>query len=254
MRNRELWLARTMTELAEAYDERPDEGSCGRLFVTRLAESLAPAEVAWLGCDTACGLSGVMASTQRAFDLVRRENKRGEGPTYDCCRTRQGILNRSIADVGGLWPDFAAAARGSGIGMVSSLPVTRRGLTLGALSVLTAGDYVLGEAQAGLAQTLAEFAVAASIRRHELRRSAETARQLQLALDSRVLIEQAKGAVAALLDLSPEAAFELLRSYARRHGRKLTEVASETIRGEISPDALRSVPQPRIDWAMQASS
>jgi hypothetical protein len=257
MQTRELWLARTMAELADACDELADEDALGRLLVTRLAESLDPAEVAWLGGESARGLSGIVASTQRAFDLAQHENKRGEGPTFDCCRTRRGILNLPVANLEKPWPDFAAAARASGISMVSSLPVTRRGLTLGALSVLTTGDHVIGEAQANLAQALAEFAAAASITRHELRQRAQTARQLQAALDSRVLIEQAKGAAAARLGLPPEAAFELLRSYARRNGRKLTEVASETIRGEVSLDALRAGPVPRPDGsrvAMQISS
>lgn len=200
---------------------------------------------AWLGYEGAGGLSGVLGSTQRAFDLVQREKHRGEGQTFDCCRTRQGVLNWLVADIAHVWPDFLATARSSGISTVSSRPVARRGLTLGALSVLAAGGHVLDEADASLAQALMEFAVTASIRRHELRKSTETARQLQFALDSRVLIEQAKGAIGARLRLAPEAAFELLRSYARRHGRKLTEVAGESIRGEVSADALHgAVPEP----------
>jgi len=249
MQNSELWLARTMAEVADAYDELADEDACGRTLMKRLAELLAPAEVAWLGHEGAGGLSGVLGSTQRALDLVQREKNRGEGPTFDSCRTRQGVLNCPVADIAQVWPDFSVTARHSGISTVSSLPVTRRGLTLGALSMLAAGGHVVDEAEASLAQALMEFAVTASIRRHELRRSVETARQLQLALDSRVLIEQAKGAVGARLGMAPDAAFELLRSYARRHSKKLTEVASESIRGEVSADALRAVPEPRADWS-----
>ena len=69
--------------------------------------------------------------------------------------------------------------------------------------------------------------------RRELRRSASVAEQLQRALDSRVTIEQAKGAVAARLGITPEVAFALLRGYARQTSRKLVDVAAQTISGEL---------------------
>lgn len=238
--NRELWLARTMAELADTDDEDADELVYQRLLVLRVAESLAPAEVGWLTTDEADGLSVVTASTERAGDLVRWEKEHGVGPVIDSCRTGQATLNRPVAAIAMSWPDLAAAAHSAGFTTVSSLPVARRGVNFGGLSVLAANGHQLDAAHASLAQAFAEFAVTARIRRRELRRSAQAVQQLQVALDSRVLIEQAKGAVAAHLGVSPDEAFELLRGYARRNSRRLIDVSGDAIRGDLPAHVLRA--------------
>jgi hypothetical protein len=106
------------------------------------------------------------------------------------------------------------------------------------ISVLGPGDYRLPDTEAGLARVLARAAAIAISRQREHRDAEQTARQLQGALDSRVVIEQAKGAVAARLGITPEAAFELLRAYSRRATRRLAEVAGEAVRGELPADRL----------------
>lgn len=111
------------------------------------------------------------------------------------------------------------------------------------VSVLRAGQDSLDPAQASLAQSLADAAAVAILQRRELCCTVQAAEQLRHALDSRVLVEQAKGAVAARLGVTPEAAFELLRAFARRHSRPLTEVAAETIGGGLPVSELLAVPQ-----------
>jgi ANTAR domain/GAF domain len=231
-----------MAELADTDDEDSDELAYQRLLVLGVAEALAPAEVGWLTTDEAGALSVVAASTERAGDLIRREKEHGGGPTIDCCRTGEATLNRPVAAIAMSWPELSAAAHSAGFTTVSSLPVARPGAKFGALSVLAADGHQLDAAHASLAQALAEFAVTARVRRRQLRRSAQAVRQLQVALDSRVLIEQAKGAVAARLGVSPDEAFELLRGYARRSSRRLREVSGDAIRGDLSAHVLRTSP------------
>jgi AmiR/NasT family two-component response regulator len=109
----------------------------------------------------------------------------------------------------------------------------RHAETVGVVGVLTAGQS-LAAADARLAQTLAEAATIAILQQRALRGSFAKSEQLQHALNSRVVIEQAKGAVAARLGVRPDAAFELLRGYARRHNLTLAAVASAAIGGKLS--------------------
>jgi len=118
--------------------------------------------------------------------------------------------------------------------------------------LLRTGRHALDGILASLAQSLARVAAVAILQQRQLRRSAQAAEQFRHALDSRVLIEQAKGAVAARLGITPEAAFELLRAFARRHNHLLTEVAAGTIGGELTIAELMTVP--RADHAERGGS
>jgi len=232
MDSRELWLARTMLELADASDA--DNGDCGymRLLTRRVAELLVPAEVGLLITDATGRLDAVGASAERAARLAALQVQHQEGPGADSHRTGKPLVNASVVTMRTRWPRFASAARGSGIGVVSAFPMRWQGQAIGVICV-AAEDRRLQAGEAELAEALARTAGMAIAQRRELRRSASVAEQLQRALDSRVTIEQAKGAVAARLGITPEVAFALLRGYARQTSRKLVDVAAQTISGEL---------------------
>ena len=232
MDNRELWLAATLVELADSRDADFDETTYSGRLALLLAQLLAPAEVGVLIGD-ASALKAAAASTERAHRLVSFEASQGEGPDTACYSSGQPVLNECLTLTDGRWPRFAAAARAAGFGIVSSLPIRRHHETVGVISVARTGKHPLDATETSLAQILAEAAAIAVLQQRALRRSTQTTAQLQHALDSRVLIEQAKGAVAARLGVTPEAAFGLLRGFARRHGCLLTEVAGKTISGEL---------------------
>ncbi len=232
MDNRELWLAATLVELADSRDADFDETTYFGRLALHLAQLLAPAEVGVLIGD-ASALKTAAASTERAHRLVSFEAAHGEGPGTACYNSGQPVFNQSLIVAGGRWPQFAAAARVAGFGIVSSLPIRRHHETVGVINVLGTGEHPLGATETSLAQILAEAAAIAVLQQRALRQSIQTTAQLQRALDSRVLIEQAKGAVAARLGITPDAAFGLLRDFARRHNRLLAEVAGETISGEL---------------------
>ena len=232
MDNRELWLAATLVELADGPDADFGERTYSGRLALRLAQLLAPAEVGVLTGD-ASALTAIAASTERANQLVSFEAGHGEGPGTACFTSGQPVLNESLIVAGGRWPRFAAAARAAGFRIVSSLPIRRHHETVGVITALGTEEHPLGATEISLAQILAEAAAIAVLQQRALRRSAQTAEELQRALDSRVLIEQAKGALAARLGITPEEAFGLLRGFARRHNRLLAEVAGKTISGEL---------------------
>jgi GAF domain-containing protein len=238
MDNREIWLAMTMVGLADTGDADFDEAAYSGGLAARLAELLGPAEVGVLIADDGGQLTVVAASSERAGGLASFEARRAEGPCTRCYRTGRPVFNEGLVAAGTQWPRFAAAARRAGFGLVSALPMRRQDETIGAVIVLSADGQRLAAAEGSLAQILAEVAAVGILQQRALRRSVQTSQQLQHALGSRVVIEQAKGAVAARLAITPSGAFELLRGYARQHNRLLAEVAGETIRGELPVRAL----------------
>jgi hypothetical protein len=234
--DRELWLGATMLELAEALDAEHAEAEYELRLVARLAELFAPAETALLIADDAGQLTVAAASSERARDLAWQDARTGEGPSASCYPAGPAVLNQAIppGSAGSArWPGYAAAARTAGFGTVSALPMRRRDQAVGVICVLGSRDYRLPDAEARLTRVLAKAAAIAISRQREHCDAERTARQLQGALDSRIVIEQAKGAVAARLGITPEAAFGLLRGYARQSSRPLAEVAGQAVRGEL---------------------
>jgi GAF domain-containing protein len=233
MDDRELWLATTIVDLAEAFDADPGEAGYARLLTTRLAELLAPAEVGLLIADDAGRLTAAAASTDRARALTWLQARHDGGPGIESYRTGRSLINQPVPAGSLRWPVFAPAARAAGIGIVSALPMQRRDQVVGVICATAEGERGLSATDASLAQVLARTAATAIAQQREFRRSVLAAEQLQRALDSRVLIEQAKGAVAARLTITPGEAFVLLRAYARRASRPAAEVAGEIISGKL---------------------
>lgn len=232
MRDRESWLTATMIELADTGTTGMDEAAYARRFAGRLAELLSPAEVSLL--IPADGCPAVAAgTTERAAGLARLEASGTAGPCSHCYRTESGVRQQSLAAEKTRWPEFAAAARAAGLWIVSALPMRHHDETIGAAGLLSARDHLVSAADASLAQTLIEAAAIGIVQQRALRLSLQTTRQLQHALDSRVVIEQAKGAVAAWLGCTPDDAFDLLRGYSRANSRRLAELAGDVVRGVL---------------------
>lgn len=250
MRDRDSWLNATMIELADTGNGSFDESAYVGNFTERLAELLGPAEVSLLlltepaattggGKAAAAGREELAAgSGELAISLARLEAGGTAGPCTSCYRTGRPIRRLPLAEARSRWPEFTAAAGSAGLSSCCALPIRRQRETIGAVSVLTGGGHVPTPADFRLAQALAELAAIGILRQRELRQSQRLAQQLQHALDSRVIIEQAKGAVSAWLRVSPGDAFGLLRSYARALSRPLLQVADDVLAGATPPSAL----------------
>jgi hypothetical protein len=238
MDDREAWLVATMTELAEAAGAEPGETGSAHRLTHRLADLLAPAGVALAVTDDAGLLTEAEASPGWAGELMSLQIRCDEGPCPDSHRTGRPVPNAVIAASGRRWPRFTPAALAAGAGVVSALPLRHRGRGIGVLCTAAPAGHTLAAADARLAQALGVIAAVAVAQERDLRRSVRAAEQLQHALDHRVLIEQAKGVVAARLDIAPDRSFELLRAHARRTSRALADVAGEIVRGELPALAL----------------
>ena len=233
MRDRESWLAATMIEVADTSAAGFDEAAHVHGFAGRLAELLTPAEIAVL-MPARPGYSGVATgSSERAGDLARLEASGMAGPCTECLRTGRVVRQESLAAAKTRSPEFAAAAQAAGLWIVSSLLMRHNDETIGAVGVLSLRDHPVSATDASLAETLIEAATIAIVQQRALLLSVQTTRQLQHALDSRVIIEQAKGAIAAWLGCAPSQAFDLLRAYSRSNNRRLAEVAGDVVDGQL---------------------
>jgi GAF domain-containing protein len=168
----------------------------------------------------------VLASTSEQADLVEiLQLAAGAGPCVDCFRTGTVVDVADIAESGDRWPEFKAAALGQGFRAVHATPMRLRGQVLGAMNLFSTKPGNLNPADAGVAQALADVATIGILQERSIRETSIVAEQLQRALESRVIIEQAKGVLAALHGVGVDEAFTLLRSYARDHNLTLRSVA-----------------------------
>ncbi|HEX5120799.1 MAG TPA: GAF and ANTAR domain-containing protein [Pseudonocardiaceae bacterium] len=243
MDDRETWLAATLVELADtSVIVDFDDSAYGLVLVAHLTELLDHAEIGLIILDPAGAPQVAAASTPRARQVLSSELDADDGPCVSCYRGGQRQLNLDIGTAATRWPRFASVARGVGFRTATTLPMRRRCDVIGAVGILDAGHRPLAEPDLSLAQMLAEAATVGLSQRRMLLASNRAAAQLQHALDSRVVIEQAKGMLAAWLGITPGAAFALLRDYSRGHNRRLAEVADDVIRRALAaPELLAAV-------------
>jgi AmiR/NasT family two-component response regulator len=117
-------------------------------------------------------------------------------------------------------------------------------LTIGALNLFRAEEGALDEADVVAAQALADVATIAILQHRAAMQAHIVADQLNHALNSRIMIEQAKGMLAERAGLTMEDAFSWLRNHARSHNLLLVDVARSVIEGTVAPDPLRRAGRP----------
>jgi len=225
-------LAKTFVDLADTLVDDFDVLDLLHMLTTECVKLLGAAAAGLLLADERGHLRVTVASSERArlLDLFQIQND--EGPCLECYRTGEPISAEPLDDGHPRWPRFAAAARAEGFTAVLALPMRLRGEVIGALNVFGDSDSApIGERVIPIAQALADVSTIAILQERLLRNRELLAEQLQMALNSRVTIEQAKGVLAAVLDVGTEEAFDLLRARARDSRRRLVEVAEDVVRG-----------------------
>jgi len=195
--------------------------------------------------DPAGRLRVMASSSERSRLLELLEIQNDEGPCLDCYHSGQPILVADLADAHGRWPAFSQEAERVGFAAVYALPMRLRDETIGALNLFHRHTHALSDAGLRLAQALADVATIGILQQRAVQRSADLAGHLQTALNSRLVIEQAKGVLAERENIDMPQAFELLRGHARRSGRKLSEVAAAVVAGQLGTADLTAVPPRR---------
>ena len=236
--SRETLLARTFVELADTLVDDFDVVE----LLTRLADrcvDVVDVGAAGLMLAAPDGDLRVMASsseTMRLLELFELQSQ--EGPCLDCYRTGQPVVNQNLATVNGLWPRFAAQALVAGFHSVHALPLRLRGTVIGALNLFHIEPGEMRPADVDAAQALADVATIAILQHRAVHETQLVNEQLNWALNSRIVIEQAKGMIAERAGLNMQEAFSTLRTYARNHNLRLADVALDVIDGTLAPSAL----------------
>jgi GAF domain-containing protein len=195
--------------------------------------------------DDQRGRLSVIAYTDESARLLELfELQKAEGPCLDCFATGQAIANVDLAASRGRWPVFTEAALGSGFAYSHALPLRLRRQVLGALNLFTVEGRALTEEHLAVAQGMADIATIGLLHERALRDQVVLAEQLQTALHSRIVIEQAKGVLSARAAISVGEAFRRMRTHARRTGQPLTTVAEAVVTGSLDHDDLQPVRDP----------
>ena len=176
----------------------------------------------------------VVASTSEANTLVGiMQLDANAGPCLECFRTRT-VVSLPDIDIGsGRWPDFCATARAHGILSVYAIPLRLRETTIGTLNLMRNERGELNQHDIRAAQALADVATIGILQERTIHDSSAIRDQLQNALSSRIVIEQAKGVVSETAHLSMDEAFQRLRHYARSQQATLSSVAQRLVEGEL---------------------
>ena len=242
---RETLLARTLVDLADTLVADFDVVD----LLTRLTDSCVDVlDVGAAGLMLAApdGELRVMASSSEAMRVLELfEIQAKQGPCLDCYRSGQAVADLDLA-AGDRWPRFTAEVLAAGFRSVHALPMRLRGTVIGALNLFHVGTGPMREADVGAAQALADVATIAILQHRAAAEAQLLTEQLNHALNSRIVIEQAKGMVAERLGVEMADAFHRLRSHARSHNLRLADVATHVINGEFAASALDvpSTPSP----------
>jgi GAF domain-containing protein len=201
--------------------------------LVRAACELLPARNGAILLEDANGDLTVVVSSSQDAQLLELLQVHGEpGPCVDCVREGATVESTDLDADSERWPAFVKQALNQGYESVTAVPLRLDGRTIGALNLFRDDTGGLSQAEHRLAHSLAHVAVVCMTQLESATRSSILTDQLQRALDSRVVIEQAKGILAERHQLDLDAAFALLRGHARRHNLRLVDAAAAVTSGD----------------------
>lgn len=238
-------IARTFVELADTLVLGFDAIDFLHTLTERCAELLEVDAVGILLADQRGALSLVAASTEQARLLELFQLQDEEGPCLDCFHTGQPVACADLAEEPQRWPQFTAMACEQGFSAVHAVPMRLREQVVGALNLFRTSPGVIPADAVELAQSFANVATISILQVRALRHSEMVTEQLQNALNSRVMIEQAKGVLAERLQIGVADAFSLMRNYARNSNQLLSDVAEQVITRSPEVTELTRVNKPR---------
>jgi transcriptional regulator with GAF, ATPase, and Fis domain len=224
-------LAEAFVELADTLVDDFDVVDFLHRVTVRCAGVLGVSAAGVLLTDQRGALRVVAASTEQTRLLELLQSQTDQGPCPECFHTGRPVAVADLSTAAGRWPRFVAEARQSGFASVHALPMRLRTTVIGALNLFGARPGVLAEDTIRLGQAMADVATIGLLQARAIRDRQTLAEQLQAALNSRVVIEQAKGVIAERRRLDMDQSFTLLRGTARTSNRRLSELARAVIDG-----------------------
>ncbi|MEU7105080.1 GAF and ANTAR domain-containing protein [Streptomyces stramineus] len=229
---------RTLEILVEAVDSLIDDFDLIDFLhrlATRCVELLDIDAVGVMLVDPNGELQVIAASDEhtRLLELFALQHE--QGPCVECYHTGQAQLNIDLesARVTETFGPFAAHARQAGFRVTHAIPMRLRHQIIGALNLFHSRSERISESDTQLAQALADVATIAILQQRTIEQVNVDKAQLQAALHSRVVIEQAKGVLAERWQVGLDEAFNVLRGYARPRQMRMADLAQQVVRGTL---------------------
>ena len=230
-------LSETFVELTDTMVAGFDVLDFLHMLTDRSVQLLDVSAAGLLLADPRGELRVVAASSEAARVLELFQLQNDEGPCLDCFRSGRAVTATDL-DTDRRWPRFADAAAQAGFAAVQALPMRLREQVIGALNLFRAAPGEFDPENVRVGQALADVATIGLLHERNMRRRDTLNEQLQATLNSRVIIEQAKGKLAERLGLDMDQAFAVLREYARTRNLRLSELARAFI------DGTQNIPRP----------
>jgi transcriptional regulator with GAF, ATPase, and Fis domain len=225
--------AEVFVELADTLIDDFDVVDFLHQVTIRCADVLGVAAAGVLLTDQRGALRVVAASTEQSRLLELLQSQTDEGPCPECFRTGKPIVVGDLTTATGRWPRFAGEAIRRGFASVHALPMRLRSEVIGAFNLFDTRTGTLDPETIRLGQALADVATIGLLQERAIRRRETLAEQLQSALNSRIVIEQAKGVIAERRGLDMDRSFEVLRVASRSGNRRLSDLARAVVDGSV---------------------
>ncbi|MEO8694653.1 MAG: GAF and ANTAR domain-containing protein [Acidimicrobiales bacterium] len=235
---REQSIVRTFVELTDTLVEDFDVVELLTVLAARCVEVLdvAAAGLMLVSPDNELRVIASSSEAMRLLELFELQSE--EGPCTECFATGSSVVHPRLSEGDLRWPRFSPRALEAGFQSVQALPMRLRGQTIGALNLFRTDTGSLTEADMTTAQAFADVATIAILQNRAASEAQAVNDQLNHALNSRIVIEQAKGMVAERDGLDMDQSFRRLRSYARSHNLRLVDVACSVIDGSLGTGSL----------------
>jgi transcriptional regulator with GAF, ATPase, and Fis domain len=226
---REQQFATTFIQLADTLVDDYDVVDLLHTLVEKCTHLLGAADAGILLPDNTGALSVVASTSERSHLIGLLQLDAGEGPCVDAYETGNVVAVEDIAATYARWPTFATEAATLNYKSMYAIPLRLRAETIGSLNLFSDQPGPLDDTLSAAARAFADIATIGILHERTVRESDIARQQLQRALDSRVVIEQAKGIISHSDQVTMDEAFAKLRAQARSTNQRLSDVARQTI-------------------------
>jgi GAF domain-containing protein len=178
----------------------------------------------------------VTASTGALIKVESTQEEFQEGPCADAFRSGAVVRVPDLA-ADRRWPRYRPVALAAGLHSVAAIPLRAAEVRVGSLNLYHVEPREWPEDDIRCASLFADMASSYLANASDLQRSERMREQLAQALESRIIIEQAKGIIAGEQKLTVDVAYQRLRRYTREHNARLHDVAHAVVNLGLRFDA-----------------
>jgi GAF domain-containing protein len=232
--DRDVQLADVFVHLADSLRTGHDVADTMDLLIQASITFTAATDAGILLADKSGVLHVVTSTNERTADVEEAQLGFDEGPCLDCYTTGQPLDVADLAKEGWKWPRFVTVADARGFRAAHASPLRLRDQIFGGMNLFSTVPGLFSDRDTAIALALAQVATISLVQHQTISNQATVNDQLKRALDSRVLIEQAKGVIAQRNSVPIDTAFTLLRTHARSTGSRLHDIADKVVNQQFA--------------------